>query len=118
MKASLPDVEWEVHVWNRLRSEHRASPDDALDRAYTALGAELPVSGLVGFHFMGPPDKDRTLYRLQYALAPRRLVASVDYEFVIEVGPAQNGESLTHQPRFVTVASPDDRVRVLRQMVP
>ena len=97
MKASLSTVEWELHVWNRLRSAHRTSPDEDLDRSYQALGAALPVSGRVGFHFSGPPDDGHTFFRLRYALAPRQLMRSADYEFVIETGPAQNPDSLTHQ---------------------
>jgi hypothetical protein len=118
LRASLPSLEWNLHLWQRLRAAHRTSPDDDWDRSLAALASGLPPRGLVGFQFAGPPDNGRTFSRVQYALAPRQLVRSLQPTFVIEAGPASNGTSLTHRPGYVVVAQNDDDIRLLRRVNP
>jgi hypothetical protein len=116
--ANLPSLEQHLHVWQRLRAAHRISPDDDWDRSLAALASALPPRGLVGFQFAGPPDDGRMFFRLQYALAPRQIVRSLEPPFVIEAGPAANDTSLTHRPGYVTVVQTADEVRVLRRLKP
>lgn len=117
--ASRPSLEWNLHVWKRLRDSHRSSPDDDLDRSFAELAAWLPPSGVVSVRFMQRQDAERTFFRLQYALAPRQLVRSrsLDEPLIIEVGPASAATSLTHDARYLMVGE-NDELRVLRRVEP
>lgn len=113
--SSVPLLEWNVHVWNRLRAANRTSPDDDLDRSFAGLRTSLPARDVIGFHFSGAPDNGRMLYRLRYSLAPLRIHASIEPEFVVEAGPASEAGSLTHNRAFLLVRDTGDDLRVMRR---
>lgn len=113
--ASFPKIEWNLHVWGRLRQAHRGSPDTGLDEAFAKLRAVLPPGDVVGFHFAGPRDNGRLFYRLRYALSPVRLRPASDTEFVIESGPATDVGSLAHDPHYTQIHEEDD-LRVFRRV--
>lgn len=106
-------VDW--RRWARLRADQRVSPDEETDRAYRALVAVLPERGSVGVHVVVSGDDGRTRFRLQYALAPRRLLDSIDTPFVVEVGADTSSESLVRNAQFLVVAAPTPDLRVFRR---
>jgi hypothetical protein len=116
--AALSKTRWNVHLWQRLRAAHRVSPDTGLDQSYRRLALYLPSQGVVGFQVVGVPDDRSHEFRLQYALAPRRIVRSTQTEFVIECGPAGSVGSLGSNPQFVLVSAPGDDVRLFRRVQP
>ena len=114
--ASLPKLEWNVHVWKRLRAANRTSPDADSDRRLSQLKAVLPGDDVVGFHFAGPGDNGRTFLRLRYALSPLRLRQSIEPEVVVESGPVAEADSLAHDEHFTLIHQVDD-LRVFRRVV-
>lgn len=116
--AILPMTRWNLHVWQRLHTARRESPDIGLDRVHRALAFHLPARGVVGFQHVGDPDQRRLFFRLQYSLAPRKIVTSTDQEFVIEAGPPAASGSLSRNPRFVLVVALDDELRLFRRLMP
>ena len=78
----------------------------------------MPARGLIRFHTSGYEDVRRVRFRLQYALAPRRIVTWNGPEFVIEYGPKRTAKSLVHDPRFVLTAAPGNDMRVYRRIQP
>lgn len=118
VRSSVPMLEWNVHLWNRLRAAQRTSPDDALDRGFAELRTSLPVRDVIGFRFSAAPDNGRQLYRLRYALAPLRIHASMEPEFIVEAGPASAEGSLTHDPKFAIIQERGDDLRVMRRVAP
>lgn len=109
---------WNLHIWQRLRTAHRESPDLGLDRVHRTLALHLPARGIVGFQHVGEPDQRRLFFRLQFSLAPRKIVTSIDSEFVIEGGPTAASDSLSRNARFVLVVTVDDDLRLFRRLVP
>lgn len=102
----------------RLRAADRIPPDDDTDRVYQRLAAALPPRGNVGVNVLDPRDDGRVRFRLQYALAPRHIVAGAGQSFVIESGPRDHAASLAHDTAFELVAASDDDVRVFRRIGP
>jgi len=116
---SLPSLRWNLHLWNRLRKEHRIQPDAGRDAHYGTLVTYLPVGGPIGLMHSGrgtPEDRARTHYLLQYALAPRRLVESTDYRFVIVAGDTSADSPLRDDPHFELIASFGDDLSVFRRI--
>jgi hypothetical protein len=116
--ASRSPVEWNLHIWRRLRDEHKESPDHVRDRHVRQLIPVLPQSGRIGLAFSGPiDDKERvqTRYLLQYSLAPRVLVESTDHPFVIVAG-AGSARAFANDPRHALVRSLDEGLSVFRRL--
>lgn len=114
--AVLPMAEWNLHIWQRLRTANRLSPDMGTDMAYRDLAPHLPARGVIGVHEVGESTERRLFFRLQYALAPRKIVVTREAEFVIEGGPASAPASLTHDPQFTLIAAPEADLRVYRRL--
>jgi hypothetical protein len=92
--ASLQRTRWNIDVWQRLRSARMESPQASFDRYLRRIAAYIPPHGRIGLVLSGSPSREdavRSLYLLQYALAPRQIVLSPDCEFVIVYGPATAG---------------------------
>jgi hypothetical protein len=114
--AMVPTAQWNVHLVQRLLAMRRISPDAGLDLYFRRLVPFLPAKGDVGFRHLGPPDEDRTFFRMQYALAPRQLLRSAEAEFVVEFGPLDAEGSLGRDTRFVLVTSPGEDLRLYRRL--
>lgn len=114
----IPKAQWDLHVWQRLRAANRVSPDIELDQHYRQLVRFLPPQGVVGFQVVGAPDERREEFRLQYALAPRKILRSTLTEFVIECGPAASAGSVGRNPQFILVAALTDELRLFRRIDP
>jgi hypothetical protein len=92
--GSVQLTRWKIHVWQRLRSADKESPQASFDRYLRRVAAYVPAHGKVGLVLSGSPSGEgavRSLYLFQYALAPRQIVLSSDCEFVIVYGPATAG---------------------------
>ena len=113
---SVPIVRRNLHVWGRLRQLARQSPDTGQDLENSALAPFLPPAGPVGFVSVSPADPKRTWFFLQYSLAPRTLVPSIDQEFVIEHGVPTGATGLGRDPRFALVKAFGDDLRVFRRV--
>jgi len=113
----LPVARWNLHIWDRFRELSRDAPDTGQDRFNRELAPYLPLTGPVGFLNVSPGDPKRTWFFLQYSLAPRTLVASIDQEFVIESGVPAGATGLGQDPRFALVKSFADDLRVFRRVV-
>ena len=111
-------MQWNLHIWQRLRAANRISPDIERDEYYRGLVPYLPVQGPIGLQNIGPPDDGRLRFRLQYALAPRRIVPSALLEFTIERGPAASAASLAWDPAFALVTDRGDDLRLFRRIRP
>ena len=114
--ASVPTAQWNIHLIQRLRGLKRISPDADLDLAFRKFLPFLPEQGSVGFQSVDPADEGRLFFRAQYALVPRQMLRSTRTEFVIEAGPANAAGSLSRDPRFRIVTSPDDDIRLFRRV--
>jgi hypothetical protein len=116
---SLASLRWNVHVWRRLRNEHKVAPDDWRDAYNSKLVAYLPASGPIGLVHSGPgtpKGRARNHYLLQYSLAPRRLVESSDVRFVIVVGEGSERSSLRDDSHFELVRAFDEGLTVFRRI--
>jgi hypothetical protein len=115
--STLPITQLNLNRWQRLRNAGRIAPDSDFDKAFRQLRSFIPQSGLIGYRNAGPADDHRLLYFLQYSLAPRLIVESSEFEFVIEGGPVGSATSLTHDARFQIVAEPFEQLRIFRKVV-
>lgn len=109
---------WNLHLWQRLRTEAREAPQGALDRYLRRLEPALPASGRIGLVQTGSPspaDATRTHYLLQYALAPRLIVPDACCEFLIEYGPAAPSPAQMDRA-YALVASAGPDLRLFRRM--
>lgn len=119
--AGEPDLAWQLHVWNRLKQAGRRAPDSDIDAANRALLSYLPPAAPVGFSVASlagrtPADQQHLEQFLQYSIAPRPLVLSIDPDFVIESGPPAGPASLAHDPSFVLVVAINDDLRLFRRV--
>ena len=112
----LPVAQWNLHIWGRLRQLARDAPDTTQDLANRELTAFLPASGLVGFLNVSGGDATREWYFLQYSLAPRTVVPSIDQEFVIEYGIPTGTPGLGGDARFTLVKAFAVNLRVFRRV--
>ena len=112
----VPIAQWNLHTWGRLRERHRDAPDTGQDRANQALASVLPATGVVGFLNASTGDATRARYFLQYSLAPRLLVPSIDQEFVIEYGVPSATTGLSRDARFALVKEFAQDLRVFRRI--
>ena len=115
--STLPIAQLNLHRWQRLRNAARIAPDSDFDKACRQLRSFVPQSGPIGYRNAGPNDDHRLLYFLQYSLAPRLIVESSEFEFVIEAGPEGSATSLAHDARFQIVPEPAWPVRLFRRVV-
>jgi hypothetical protein len=116
---SLAPLQWNVHLWRRLRNEHKIPPDVSRDAHASQLVAYLPPSGAIGLVHSGPgtpQDRAQVHFLLQYSLAPRRLVESPDARFVIVVGEGSTRSPLLDAARFELVRSFGDGLSVFRRV--
>ena len=112
----LPVAQWNLHIWGRLRQLSRNAPDTNQDLANRELTAFLPATGLVGFLNVSGGDARRVWFFLQYSLAPRTLVPSIDQEFVIEYGIPSGTPGLGGDARFALVKAITVDLRVFRRV--
>lgn len=109
-------AQWNLHTWGRLRQLARAAPDTARDLANRELASVLPTTGLVGFLNVSDGDATPVWYFLQYSLAPRTVVPSIDQEFVIEYGIPTRTTGLGGDARFALVKAFAADLRVFRRI--
>lgn len=96
-----------------LQQAQREPRDTELDRYCRTLVPHLPPRGVIGFSYVDPPNLSafgKTLYFLQYALAPRQIVATTDAEMVISMD--QGRCPLLQDPRFAMVGDLGDGLRL------
>ena len=117
--GSVQLTRWNIHVWQRLRSADRESPQASVDQYLRRVAAYVPAHGKVGLVLSGSPsseDAGRSLYLFQYALAPRQIVLSPDCEFVIVSGPAAAGTPIDGDA-FQLIKAIGDDLRLFRRAV-
>ena len=112
----LRTMQLNLHTWSRLRQQERYAPDTSEDLANRELARFLPPKGQVGFLNVSGGDATRTWFFLQYSLAPRTLVPSIDHEFVIEYGGPRGTAGLSGDARFGLVKAFANNVRVFRRV--
>jgi len=112
----VPVAEWNLHTWGRLRERRRDAPDTGQDRINHELTSFLPATGAVGFLNASTGDATRARFFLQYSLAPRLLVPSIDQDFVIEFGVPTATTGLSRDPRFALVKEFAQDLRVFRRV--
>jgi len=112
----LPAARWNLHIWSRLRQLVRNAPDTNQDLANRELVPFLPPAGPVGFLNVSSGDPTRPWFFLQYSLAPRTVVASIDQEFVIEYGVPTGTAGLSRDVRFALVKAFGDDLRLFRRV--
>jgi hypothetical protein len=106
--------------WDRRRL-HLADAESAADRLYRMALIGVPersVVGLVVTPATSPIDKSRTMYLMQYALAPRSIVLSADAPWVVLAGLLGPDDHLLDERRFVLVSSPREDLRLYRRTTP
>lgn len=116
--ASARHIRWNVHLWHRLRQAHREAPQTALDESVRRIGMYLPGHGEVGLVQTGAPSLEassRTLYQVQYALAPRLVRPSACCEFVIVWGPAMPPLP-ADAGHYAQIADVDGEIRLFRRV--
>lgn len=117
--GSLPLVQWNLHVWRRLRTAGRVAPDHARDLEYRRLVAHLPPSGTIGLLRTAagdPEEATRLLYSLQYALAPRTIAFTTDADFVIAIAWPSPDTVLLPTDSFAIVTALDSGLQVYRRI--
>jgi hypothetical protein len=114
--ALIPSAQWNLHVWSRLRQLRRDAPDVGQDRFNRELTPFLPPAGRIGFLNVSTEDPRRPWFFLQYSLAPRTLVPSIEEQFVIEYGAPRGAAGLSRDGRFALVKALGDELRVFRRI--
>jgi hypothetical protein len=104
-----------LRISSSLRQLGRYPPDTSRDLANRELTRFLPPTGQVGFLNVSGRDATQTWFFLQYSLAPRTLVPSIDHEFVIEFG-AREAAGLSGDTRFRFVKAFANDLRVFRRV--
>ena len=115
--GSVQRTRWNIHVWQRLRSADKESPQASFDRYLTQVATYVPAHGRVGLVLSDSPSSEdavRTLYLFQYALAPRQIVLSPDCDFVIVYGPASAGTPIDGDT-FHLIRAVGDDLRLFRR---
>jgi len=115
----IPSMRWNLHVLGRLRAVERAAPDSDTDRIYRSLIPHLPETGPIAFDApksMSATDASRTLYFLQYSLAPRMVLPFSDSPWVIAVGAPD--AALRDDRRYALVADTGTDVRLFHRIAP
>ncbi len=110
-----------LQLWSRLRQRHREAPDVGWDRFYSGLVPYLPSRGGVGLVQAAAPGstpRQRQLYFLQYALAPRLVMPGADEEFVIVYGPPAARASLIDPAKFTLIRPFEDEFALYRRTSP
>jgi len=109
-------AQWNLHIWGRLRQLARDAPGTSQDRLNQELASYLPPTGIIGFLNVSGGDARRAWFFLQYSLAPRTLVPSIDQEFVIEYGVSPGANGLGRDAHFALVKAFADDLRVFRRI--
>jgi len=115
--GSVQRTRWNIHVWQRLRSADKESPQASFDRYLRRVATYVPAHGRVGLVLSDSPSSEdavRTLYLFQYALAPRQIVLSPDCDFVIVYGPASSGTPIDGDA-FHLIRAVGDDLRLFRR---
>jgi hypothetical protein len=116
--ASVPLTRWNLHLWQRLRS-HKEAPQASFDKYLRGVEAYVPANGTIGLVLAGSPqDEDavRIRYLLQYALAPRQVLASSDCAFVVVYGPV-SGTPIFDPTGFQLIKVVGEDLRVFRRVI-
>ena len=112
----VPITQWNLHTWGRLNERKRDAPDAGQDRINQQLTSYLPATGRVGFVNVTAGDATRARFFLQYSLAPRLVVPSLDEEFVVEYGVPGDATGLGRDTRFALVKEVAYDLRLFRRV--
>ena len=119
--AILPATEWNLHVWSRLRERHRRAPDTDTDALYRRVAGVTPPDAVIGLVLppsMSATDQQRTLYFVQYAVAPRRVSVAADAPFLVAIGPGLENAPAIRAAGVSLLHDLGDDVRVYRRQRP
>ena len=114
--ATVPRTEWAGRIWWRVAKGDRIRLGDGKDQAIRTLVPFLPQSGDIGFSNAGGDPTDESRFRVQYGLAPRRVLNSTTPEFVVETGSAERPAPLSHSADFALVFAHDTDLRLYRRI--
>jgi hypothetical protein len=113
--TSLSTIQWNLHLWQRLRSAGRESPQTSVDKYYRQLISFLPPAGLVCLVQLEPARNDPQASQIQYALAPRMIVSSDDCDFIVVAGRADKADALAAGKSLFVVHRFDEQLHLFKR---